>query len=119
MQTLGEFIRKKRDEADLSLRELARRLEITAPYLSDIELGRRFPSDAVRAKIASFLNIPIAELEKFDTRSSITDLKRFLNMSPSLGVAFRNAVDDVNEGKMSLDELAKKLKPDPGKNEQG
>ena len=117
MQTLGEFIRKKRDEVDLSLRELARRLEITAPYLSDIELGRRTPSDAVLAKIAGFLGVQVEELKKFDHRGSITDLKRFIAMSPKLGVAFRSAVDDVKEGKMSIDDLTKKLEPKPGKNE--
>lgn len=118
MQTLGEFIRKTRDEADLSLRELARRLGIAAPYLSDIELGRRYPSDGVLAKIASFLNVPIEELKKFDHRESITDFKRFMAMSPRLGMAFRSAVDGVNEGKLSIEELAKKLAPEPDNPEQ-
>jgi predicted transcriptional regulator len=38
---IGGKLRVLREERSLSLRELARRLGISAPYLSDIELGRR------------------------------------------------------------------------------
>jgi len=37
----GEIVRKSRESAKLSLRELARRLLLSAPYMSDLELGRR------------------------------------------------------------------------------
>ena len=53
---LGQFIRSKRDELDMSLRELACQLDITPPFLSDIELGKRYPSEPVMAKLAGFLN---------------------------------------------------------------
>jgi transcriptional regulator with XRE-family HTH domain len=39
--SLGQRIRELRDKADLSLRELAKKIGISSPFLSDIELGRR------------------------------------------------------------------------------
>ena len=47
MKTLGQRIRELREEKDFSLRELAKKSGVTAPFLSDIELGRRYPSEKV------------------------------------------------------------------------
>ena len=38
---VGQSMRKHREHAKVSLRELARRLGCSAPFLSDMELGRR------------------------------------------------------------------------------
>lgn len=38
---VGEAFRMERKAANIGLREMARKLEISAAYLSDIELGRR------------------------------------------------------------------------------
>ncbi len=35
------WLRAKRERAGVSLREMAKRLKISPPYLSDVELGRR------------------------------------------------------------------------------
>lgn len=40
-QNFGQFIAKKREEKKITLREMARLLKITPPYLSDIEKDRR------------------------------------------------------------------------------
>ena len=40
---LGQFLRDRRIERELSLRELARRVERSPSFLSDIEHGRREP----------------------------------------------------------------------------
>lgn len=37
----GARLRAKREAADVGLSELARRVSISVPYLSDLELGRR------------------------------------------------------------------------------
>lgn len=39
--TLGSMMREEREKAGISLREMARRLGISAPYLSDLERGNR------------------------------------------------------------------------------
>jgi transcriptional regulator with XRE-family HTH domain len=106
---LGEFIRKKRDELDLSLRELARRLDITPPFLSDIELGKRYPSEVVMERIAKELEVALDDLKKFDVRESISDLKKLMEKDPSLGVAFRTAIERVNKGEISTGDLTRKL----------
>ena len=41
--SFGEFLQKKRIEKGITLREMARILKISAPYLSDIQKGKRNP----------------------------------------------------------------------------
>ena len=113
-KTLGEFIRSKRDDLDLSLRELARQLEITPPFLSDIELGKRYPSEPVMVKLANFFHLPVDDLRMFDHRESLSDLKRLLEQNSNLNVAFRTAIEEVKDGKLSLEQLAQRINP-PGK----
>jgi transcriptional regulator with XRE-family HTH domain len=54
---LGEFIKSQRTLANLSLRELAARTEISNPYLSQIERGLHEPSVRVLKSIAKALNV--------------------------------------------------------------
>jgi transcriptional regulator with XRE-family HTH domain len=54
---LGEFIRTQRHLANLSLRELAARTEISNPYLSQIERGLHEPSVRVLKSLANALNV--------------------------------------------------------------
>ena len=95
---------------DISLRELAKRVDVSAPFMSDVELGRRYPGDEVLTRIASCLNADVSELKKFDHRESVADFKRLLEANPNLGMAFRTAVTDLKSGKMSAEELARKLR---------
>ena len=103
MKTLGQRIRELRDGQDLSLRELARKLNLSAAYLSDIELGRRFPSEKVFADLARELNVAVDELRDHDTRAPIEGLKRLSESNPMYGLAFRRLVDS----KTSPEELIK------------
>jgi len=57
MEGLGPYMRRRRDELDLSLREFARRLDCSAAFISDIELVRRHPSEKVLAEIARVLKV--------------------------------------------------------------
>lgn len=59
---LGEFIRSQREQAQLSLRELAERTHVSNPYLSQLERGLHEPSMRVLKAISSGLNIPIDAL---------------------------------------------------------
>ena len=110
-KTLGDFIRAKRNETDFSLRELARKLDITPPFLSDIELGKRYPSETVMEKLASFCGVTIEELKQYDHRESLSDLKRFLEQNSNLNVAFRTAIEEVKEGTLSPEQLAQRINP--------
>jgi len=54
---IGEFIRDLRQNAKISLRELADRAGVSNPYLSQIERGLRKPSAEVLAQIAGALRV--------------------------------------------------------------
>ena len=54
---LGEFIREQRDQAEMSLRQLAKAAEVSNPYLSQVERGLRKPSAEILNRIAQGLRI--------------------------------------------------------------
>ena len=108
-QSLGEKIKEARLKLDLSLRELARRTDITAPFLSDIELGRRFPSEDVLRALSKELGVPTEELSQSDARSPLSDLKRMAQDNPSWALAFRKVAEQGKHGKMTPEEMIKRL----------
>ena len=57
LEALGDFIRAQRHMAQLSLRELAERTNVSNPYLSQIERGLHEPSVRVLKAIARALNL--------------------------------------------------------------
>lgn len=87
--TLGEKIKELRLALGISLRALATKVDKSPPFLSDIELGRRYPSDDVLEAIAKVLGVDSQQLKQLDTRSSIDDLKRLAQKDPEWGLAFR------------------------------
>lgn len=65
---LGDLIRRQRELAELSMRQVAAMAGISNPYLSQIEHGLRAPSAEVLNTIAATLGIPAEAL-----RPSTTD----------------------------------------------
>jgi transcriptional regulator with XRE-family HTH domain len=59
---LGEHLRRERTERGLSLRELARRLEVSASLVSQIETGKIQPSVRTLYAIVSELNLSMDEM---------------------------------------------------------
>jgi transcriptional regulator with XRE-family HTH domain len=57
MEALGAFIRRQRQLANLSLRQLADRTKLSNPYLSQIERGLHQPSVRVIRLISDALNV--------------------------------------------------------------
>lgn len=98
MPNLGQRIRELREQRDLSLRELAKKLNVSAAFISDVELGRRFPSDEVLADIAKILRVKVDELKALDTRAPIEDLKRAAEGDPSYALALRTILDSRMSG---------------------
>jgi transcriptional regulator with XRE-family HTH domain len=94
-------MRRRRDELDLSLREFAKRLDCSAAFISDIELGRRHPSEKVLVEIARVLKVKLEELQAMDVRAPIDDIKRLTQSDPRFALAFRTMIDK----KVSADEL--------------
>jgi len=60
--TIGEFIREQREQAEVSMRQLARLAGVSNPYLSQIERGLRKPSAEILAQIAKGLRISAEQL---------------------------------------------------------
>lgn len=54
---LGGFIREQRDQAQMSLRQLAKAADVSNPYLSQVERGLRKPSAEILGRIAQGLRI--------------------------------------------------------------
>jgi len=104
MKSLGERIKELRDQNDLSLRELGKKAgDISPAFLSDIELGRRHPSDPVLRDIAKVLGATFEELKQFDNRPVLEEMKRRAMQDPKLGFAYRRLMDE----NVSSDELLK------------
>jgi transcriptional regulator with XRE-family HTH domain len=64
LRALGDFIKAQRQLAELSLRELAARTNVSNPYLSQIERGLHEPSVRVLKAIAAALNMSAESLLK-------------------------------------------------------
>ena len=57
MNTIGDYIRQQREQAKISLRQLAQAAGVSNPYLSQIERGLRKPSADILQQIAKGLRI--------------------------------------------------------------
>ena len=62
MSSIGERIKKSRNEKGLSLRELASKVDLSASFLSQIEQGKASPSIENLKKIATSLDVKVSYL---------------------------------------------------------
>jgi transcriptional regulator with XRE-family HTH domain len=61
-RSLGQTIRERRRQLDLTQQEVARRIKTSAPYIGHIESGKRHPSDKVISRLAETLGLEPREL---------------------------------------------------------
>ena len=93
-RTFGNRIRELREKKGLSLREFGKGLGgLSAAFLSDIELGRRYPSDRVIEEMARVLDVDVEELRSYDPRAPVEDMRRLAESNPAYGLAFRKVID--------------------------
>lgn len=71
VESLGEYLHDQRRQAQMSLRQLAEKADVSNPYLSQIERGLRRPSAEVLQQIAKALRI---SAESLYVRAGILDL---------------------------------------------
>ncbi|HEY7620076.1 MAG TPA: helix-turn-helix transcriptional regulator [Solirubrobacteraceae bacterium] len=62
LAALGALLRAQRRAADLSLRELSERTNVSNAYLSQVERGLHEPSLSVLRTIAAALGVPLTSL---------------------------------------------------------
>ncbi|MEY2710612.1 MAG: hypothetical protein RL487_395 [Actinomycetota bacterium] len=70
LHDVGEFIRQQRENAQQSIRDLARAAGVSNPYLSQIERGIKRPSAEILQQIARALEI---SAESLYVRAGILD----------------------------------------------
>jgi transcriptional regulator with XRE-family HTH domain len=61
-RTFGQVIRERRRKLDLTQQDVARRIEVSMPYIALLETGARHPSDKVVRKLAEALALDPREL---------------------------------------------------------
>jgi transcriptional regulator with XRE-family HTH domain len=88
MPTLGQRIRERRQELQLTVRGFARDINVQPPFVTDIEAGRRRPSAETLAKIAEVLKLPIGELQALDPRIS-PEVKEWMESEPRVSTLLR------------------------------
>jgi transcriptional regulator with XRE-family HTH domain len=86
--SLGGRIRERRVELEIGLRELARRLDITPSYLSDIENDRRVPAEDVLRNLAREIDLSFDELTGLAGRLD-QQTEKYLRRQPTAAVLFR------------------------------
>jgi transcriptional regulator with XRE-family HTH domain len=96
--TFGEYLKHKREEKQISLREVARTLGVSAPFLSDVENNRRGPVTEERlADLAKVLNLNEKEkAEMYDIVGKqkgllAPDLNPYVTERPYVNAALRTA----------------------------
>ena len=70
VNSIGEYIREQREQAKISMRQLAQSAGVSNPYLSQIERGLRKPSADILQQIAKGLRI---SAEALYVRAGILD----------------------------------------------
>jgi transcriptional regulator with XRE-family HTH domain len=109
--SLGQQVRDARVAAGLSLRALARQLEVAPSYVNDIENDRRVPSEAVLRRIASELGLDADLLLAVAGRVG-EGTREYIKEQPAAGVLFRRLSDarlDAQGLKKLLEEAEKMI----------
>lgn len=112
--TFGTKLRQLREKKDISLRQLAKRIGVSGAFLSDIELGRRFPSADKLELIAKEIDVTVEELKKYDFRDEAETIRNMMFADPAAGMAFRTITNQL-QGGLTPQELMKRITKSRGK----
>ncbi len=77
MNKLGSFVRLKREEKSLLLRQLAAKLEMDVAYLSKLERGERIARMEHLKPLGEIFNVPVSDLQLLWASDQISN---FLNV---------------------------------------
>lgn len=115
-RSFGEVLHQLRKKKDVTLRELARKINVSAPFLTDVEKGRRAPLTAERLEAAVLaLNLDKKEeRELYDAagrqRKTIApDLPEYIMEHDYVSAALRTA-RDLNAGEEEWQKFIEDLK---------
>jgi transcriptional regulator with XRE-family HTH domain len=108
-RTLGEVIRDTRSAQGLSIRELAKRAEISSAFLSEIERGRRNPSNVVVKRLAQILEIQASILQGLNPVAALWEFKEIIEKDRELAIAFTSMVRALKAGTIGAKAVAKRI----------
>ena len=89
---LGVIIRRQRELAELSMRQVAAMAGISNPYLSQIERGLRAPSEEVLRAIAESLNVSADLLRGDQPADGSAEVVGAIQSDPDLTVSQRRSL---------------------------
>lgn len=105
-QTLGQAIQEARRACDKTLRDLAKEIKVVPSFISDIENGKRNPSDGVLHSIAKAVGKSFEELKAFDTRVD-AGFKELVKQDSQVAVLMRRIQSNPKLVKKALEALDK------------
>lgn len=104
---IGDYIRRQRELANISLRKMAEQSGISAAVLGEIEEGLRNPSRAILQSIAGALRLSAETLQLqagvLDPRDAEeSDVVREIHRDPELTARQRELLGDIYESFVAL-----------------
>ena len=118
--SFGELLLQLREKHDVTLRELARKIGVSAPFLSDVEKDRKAPLTAEKLeKVAIALGLSSEEkIQLFDIagkqRKTIApDLPAYIMERDYVSIALRTA-RDLDAGEAEWQKFIEELKKQKG-----
>lgn len=123
VDSYGELVRQARDAKDISAKQLSEKLNVSAPFITDIEKNRRLPSLQNQKKIKKLLTSKqfpetlfddLAAAGNDDTRIVAEDIAKDIRKKPAL----RELIRAIHEQKLTAAQIAA-LTASIGGNENG
>lgn len=119
-ENFGSFLQSKREERNITLREMSRKLSVSAPFLSDVEKGRAAPLTKERLeKVAKILDL--TEVERNEMYDIVGKQKNIVAPDVSDYVMERDYVSaalrkarDLNAGEEEWRRFVEELKQREG-----
>lgn len=115
-QNFGEFLQTKREQQKITLRQLAEKLDLSAPFLSDVEKGRRNSLDMDRlVMLRQILNLSDEEYETMlnlagkQRKTVAPDLPEYIMQRDYVSAALRTA-RDLDAGEAEWQRFVEELK---------
>src|SRR6202050_5248510 len=119
VNSIGEYIREQREQAKISMRQLAQTAGVSNPYLSQIERGLRKPSADILQQLAKGLRISAEALYVqagiLEDRPSDSGVRSALLTDPDLSERQKQVLMEIYESfrKENSAAAAAGLAPDP------
>ena len=115
-QNFGEFLQTKREQQKITLRQLAEKLDLSAPFLRDVEKGRRNSLDMDRlVMLRQILNLSDEEYETMlnlagkQRKTVAPDLPEYIMERDYVSAALRTA-RDLDAGEAEWQRFVEELK---------